>query len=566
MSRLSLAERARILAISAKRSQRASRARVMYSPLLRWTFGSPHMGQLLIVPQDLRTADPSFWQELRLDQFGLAGTVAPLRGVSPFALRPPNLAWARALHGFGWLRHLEAADDQEAKLSARRLAVEWTIRQGLAPGPAWEPGVAGRRIISWLSHANLLLDGADAETYDVLTSNLAAQIVRLAASWRDGPDGYPRLLALTALMLADLCISGHDRRLTEVERMFVAEIERQILEDGGHVSRNPVMLVELLLDLLPARQCFAARGLTPPEALLSAMRDMVALARFMRLGDGRLARFNGVSVAAPASLATVLAYDDQPRNLLGSATPSGYVRLPRGSTVVIADAGSAPPLEFAGEAHAGCLSFEMSAGSRPVLVNGGAPGPADHEWRAVSRSTSAHNTLCLAEMSSARLIRHAGLESLIGGAPVSGPPHVHSDLQEINGELIWTARHDGYYDRTGLVHHRRLAVSASGARVAGIDRLMGSTGAMRLRNDLPFAIHFHLHPDISCRLAGVPGEVEIATPEAETWRFSAEGAELCMEDSTFFADSSGPRRTLQIVLRGTTHGESLVQWQIEKRA
>ena len=39
-------------------------------------------------------------------------------------------------------------------------------------------------------------------------------------------------------------------------KQLVAEIERQILPDGGHISRNPGALIELLLDLLPLRQAF----------------------------------------------------------------------------------------------------------------------------------------------------------------------------------------------------------------------------------------------------------------------------------------------------------------------
>ena len=61
-------------------------------------------------------------------------------------------------------------------------------------------------------------------------------------------------------MHADLCIAGHERRLAQSQKLLVAELERQVLPDGGHISRNPWVLVELLLDLLPLRRCFAARG------------------------------------------------------------------------------------------------------------------------------------------------------------------------------------------------------------------------------------------------------------------------------------------------------------------
>ena len=80
---------------------------------------------LLIVPQDLRTADPSFWHEMEHGQFGLAGSIAVLRGRSPFEIEPPSAAWARELHGFGWLRNLDAAGSDEARETGRKLALEW---------------------------------------------------------------------------------------------------------------------------------------------------------------------------------------------------------------------------------------------------------------------------------------------------------------------------------------------------------------------------------------------------------------------------------------------------------
>lgn len=566
MTRLSFSERTRIALLAADRSRRSLVSRALYSPLVRWRYGSSAPGQLLIVPQDLRTADPSFWQEFQLSQFGLAGTVAVLGTKSPFELKPPNLAWARSLHGFSWLRHLDAAGEDDARMTARRLAVEWTIRQRSGSGIAWEPAVIGRRLISWVSHAPLLLEGADEVTYEAISRSLSSQLIRLSASWRDGPDGYQRLVALTALVLADLCIDGHDRHLADAEQAFAAELSRQILPDGGHISRNPGLLVDLLLDLLPLRQCFASRSRPPPEALIRALQDMHAMLRYMRLGDGMLARFNGMAVASPAGLATVLAYGDQANRPLEAARSSAYARLAKGSTVLVADVGAPPPYELAGEAHAGCLSFEMSAGSRLIFVNGGAPGSADHDWRPASRATASHNTLCLGETSSAKLMRHAKLEEIVGAAPIRGPARVTSAMYDKGGDIELAASHDGYLERFGVLHRRTLLMSASGDRVSGIDQLEGPNRSVRLRADVPFAIHFHLHPDITCRSGVSPGTAEIQTRDGKSWQFRAEGATLTIEDSTYFADSSGPRGALQFVLRGATFGETEVRWVLEARA
>ncbi len=287
--------------------------------------------------------------------------------------------------------------------------------------------------------------------------------------------------------------------------------------------------------------------------------------RTMRMGDGMLARFNGMSIAVPAGLATVLAYDERPDAVPGSAKESGYVRVERGGTIVIMDVGGPPPLEHAGGAHAGCLSFEMSTGTQLLLINGGAPGPADANWRATARATASHNTLCLAEASSSRLIRHAGLEDLIGSAPIRGPTSTSVQLEEHGGNIELAASHNGYVGRYGLVHQRRLALNANGRRLLGIDTLSGQRSETRLRLDLPFAIHFHLHPDVVCQRAETPGLATLTLKGGETWTFSVEGAELTIEDSTYFADSAGPRRAMQLVARGATFGATEVRWVLECR-
>lgn len=564
MSRLKLSERLRITQLAADRLRRGAVSSMLHAPPFRWHFGASAAEQLLIVPQDLRTGDPSFWDEVEVGQFGLAGMVASAVDVSPFDIVPPSEAWARALHGFAWLRHLAAASSPEAREMARLLATEWAMRhRGGGNALAWEPHVTGRRLASWLSHSNFLLEDADAETYDILTESIGVQLIRLGAGWRNSPSGYPRLVSLMSLLLAQLCISGHEGQVPETQRLFVQELRRQILPDGGHISRNPGVLVELMLDLLPLQKCFSTRGLTPPPQLAAAVRSMLAMLKYMRLGDGMLARFNGMGVPSPAGLATVLVYDDNAGATLAEAPTSRYVRAERGKAVLIMDAGAPPPLDAAAEAHAGCLSFEFSVGTQLMLVNGGAPSAANSEWKSAARATASHNTLCLGEKSSSKLIRHRTLEELVGGPPIRYPDDVRVKVEEHDDAIEINASHDGYISRFNLVHTRTLVLGESGLRLLGIDRLEGRDSTLRLRQDIPFAIHFHLHPGIRCRRAANPGIAIIELDSGDTWWFSLEGAQLAIEESTYFADSAGPRRALQIVARGVTFGETEVRWVLE---
>ena len=96
----------------------------------------------------------------------------------------------------------------------------------------------------------------------------------------------PRLQVLIALCYASLCLANQARTIRTATRKLSDELRRQILPDGGHVSRNPGALIELLIDLLPLRQTFAARNIAPPPALLNAIDRMMPMLRFFRHGDG----------------------------------------------------------------------------------------------------------------------------------------------------------------------------------------------------------------------------------------------------------------------------------------
>ena len=552
--------------LAVQRAGRRTLAHMRRSRLLLWRYSSPAAEELLLTPPDLRAHDASFADEVGAGSFGLAGAVANLGGRSPFAVKPPSLAWARELHGFGWLRHLEEARSGEDRAIARELAGDWIGRSRGQLEHAWEPEVVGRRILSWLSHAGLLLDGADRKRYAAVMRSLTDQITYLTTAWRDAPDGYPRLIALIGLVHAALCIAGHERQLAQSQALLVAELERQVSADGGHISRNPWVLVELLLDLLPLRRCFAARGKKPEPALLASIYRMTAMLRHLRLGDGALARFNGMGAGERDALANVLAYDEGASALPPMAVRSGYVRLERGSTVVLADAAPPPPMELAGAACAGCLSFELSSGPELVLVNGGFPGQAEASRRPVARATPSNNTLCLGERSSSRLVRDARLESEIGGPPLRHPDTVTCAVREAEGAIELDASHDGYVEGLGLIHTRTLKLDTTGARLEGQDRLGPEKGIVRFAWDVPYSIHFHLHPSVEARVGASPEVAELWLDSGELWQLTAAGAAASIEESLYFADAAGPQPAQQVVLRAQCYGAAEVSWTLERIA
>jgi uncharacterized heparinase superfamily protein len=237
-----------------------------------------------------------------------------------------------------------------------------------------------------------------------------------------------------------------------------------------------------------------------------------------------------------------------------------------GSTIVVTDVGAPPPLQLAGAACAGCLSFELSTGGELLLVNAGAPGHGDASRRAVARATASHNTLCVGEQSSSKLIRNARLEREVGGAPLRHPDRVTSRVKQRDGGIELEARHDGYLQRFSLLHTRKLRLCRDGSSLEGVDRLHGAQGPMRFAWDVPFAIHFHLHPDAEAHAGTSLQTAELLLGSGEHWRMTAAGAALSIEESIYVADARGPRAAQQVVLRGVCGGASQVTWRLERLA
>ena len=154
------------------------------------------------------------------------------------------------------------------------------------------------------------MQDADARFYRRFIRSLSRQVRYLRHTASEARDGVPRMQALVALTYAALCMTGQVRHLRGTVKELAAEIERQVLPDGGHISRNPGALIELLLDFLPLRHAFAARNIVPPPQLNNAIDRMMPMQRFFRHGDGNFALFNGMSATPSDLLATLLAYDD----------------------------------------------------------------------------------------------------------------------------------------------------------------------------------------------------------------------------------------------------------------
>jgi len=537
----------------------AALRRLRGGPLFRWRFTGFRPSQILVIPSDLHLADPALAHEFYHGCFPLAGRVVRAGSHSPFIVEPPSDDWETALHDFGWLRHLAAAGTELADAHARALVSDWiTVCGRRINGASWRGDVTARRVIAWLSHADMILHKGSAAFEKQFLKMLGIQVRYLRTVIASMAKNEGRLRAAIALALAALALpvpAGISRRARAV---LEREIRRQILPDGGLQSRNPAMILDILADLIALQQCYSESNQTPSPLLMAAIDRMLPALRFFRHGDGTLANFNGVGPILPERLELVLAQDETDAIPFVHAPYSGYQRLVSGRTTVIADIGAPPPRVCSRQANAGCLSFEMSSGEHRFIINCGIDPFGQQDVRFLGRLTAAHSTMTLNNASSCHF-RHGGR---LDGVILDGPRNVQFEELEGANSKGFIASHDGYRRNFGLLHQRSMQLDSSGDLLQGSDCFLGADGVSAPENPHDeAAIRFHLHPDVRVRYYDNPSTpvLELTQNGGDTWLFSAD-SEISLEDSICLSSLEGPVRTRQIVLALRPSDQPKVNW------
>ena len=482
-------------------------------------------------------------------------------GYLPFGLGGASAHWQRDLHGFAWLRHFSAGDAELAALG--RYYVKSWLEHTNAHRQAWQTSVAARRVISWLTNGRILTENVGDHVWQQQLRRALIHQGKFLLQRQRALNDSGQLPAAAALILLGLSVRGYDHWLERGFDMLTQEIAKQILPDGGHISRNPSEHLSVLFDLLTLKVNLDRQGRPGPDKLSSALDRMLPMLRFFRYGDGGLALFNGAREEESANLQAALAHDDTRGRPFAYAPHSGYQRLSVGRLLLLMDTGTPPPQRYAQSAHAGCLSLEMNSGKRRFIVNCGEARAQDAAWQQASRSTAAHSTLILQDTSSARRRR---LFNLIGrGANMLS--HTDSHRHEDKAGVWLDAGHDGYAHEFGLVHRRRLFISKTGREVRGEDVLEISprharqAGRALEHQAKHFTIRFHFHPDVRCGLSHGETKLLARLPHGEGWSFKAQAQTSAgsqpkncrlQKQPSIYLGSDRPRRSEQLVLEGRT--------------
>jgi uncharacterized heparinase superfamily protein len=530
----------------ARRSAKRLADFAVSNPLIRWSWTGPASDDYASALNEFRPTDRESILEMMQGRYLLASKLIDTNGVSPFAVDMVHDDWLDDLQAFAWLRHFRDARNNEERSFARSLTLDWISRDGQFDHDLWGLSLTARRVLNWLRHFNILVEGANPDDAGTITRSLGTQIHSLRSRAQFAEDPVDALMAAIALLGVSVCNQDRDSEITARLERVNTLLDEQIDEDGLHRSRSAKVQLMLMVELTTLRQALMRQSDAFHNELAEVLDSMHVALDAISLGTGEAAFFNGTGQMAHDVLVSVQA--QSPARARTTGTAGGYGRLIWGRSIVVADSGYVPEPEFARHMHASALAFEFSHG-RDLVVCSCGPAHSDEEDSALLfRQGIAHSGPTINALSAANIPVRGPLKNR--AVPVGRDPEVGAD--EADHSLAM--RCYGYADRFGVVLERRLTLLAEGNSLVGQDRMLRTRGRM----SGACAIRFHLAHQTTVTEAG--DMLKLRLSSGANWNFLWEGADVRVEDSVRQSAYFGFHRTQQIVLDLLVDEGAEVSW------
>ena len=533
-------------------------------------FRKPLSARLLATVESPLVGDRAAGMALRAGHFLVHGVKAPIAQMefaSSSRLTPP---FERVVHGFSWLRDLAASAPREQCVStAERICAAW-LDANPEPGKcaAWKVEHAGRRLLTWLVHAPLVLSGQDPAV-----KKRMLRAIEQTARWLDrkasrAEDQLGTVAGWAAVTAAGLLMTdGKPRRLFG-EAGLIRALGDLVAEDGGVLSRSPLAQMDAIALLVDLRACYDAAGREMPSSLGVMLELLVPPLLALRHGDGALGSWQGSGATSADRVAALIEASGVRTRPLKQVRDWGFQRLAGGKTVVQIDAAPPPKPRHARWGCASTLAMEMSEGTHRLIVNCGgaalAGGQVPSRIEQGLRATAAHSTLVLDNSNSTAV--------LINGQLGKGVEQVEVERRAVRSKGSEAARveasHDGYASRFGLIHRRILMLRGDGEELRGEDILLPK-GQKGKRGKVDFAIRFHLGPTVEARLAEDKAGASLLLPNGSLWQFRMgaddSGARLALEESLWVDGEGRPHPIQQLVIQGmASRSGGQFSWLLKK--
>jgi uncharacterized heparinase superfamily protein len=295
------------------------------------------------------------------------------------------------IHSFEWLNHLNALGTVEGANVACKYLESWINVYEDKADKHWDIKYLSSRIFYWLLNNKLFLNNPNTVLKKKIINSLDLQIKYFLNIYDlSSKDNTININIAKAIVLIGLC-NNDNALISKGLDILLFNLNNTILDDGGHVLRNPSTSLLYLQDLLNIFLLIQNNSKYNPNSLTSLRSYIDKISIFIkniRHLDGALGIFNGSTENTKYKINILLSLSG-----ISSSKPieflrnSGYLNFVSNNINAILDVGAQQPN------YNSLLSMELSINKSKIITN---CGPYEHIYNFnVDNSKSRLDHSCL---------------------------------------------------------------------------------------------------------------------------------------------------------------------------
>lgn len=390
--------------------------------------------------------------------------------------------WLYNLHYFDYV-----IDNSDKSIDYITWINDWILHNPIG-SIGWDSYPTSLRIVNWIKFS-LSKKNPSNNIFD----NLFTQSLWLSKRIERHIEGNHLFANGKALIFAGVFFNSSKKNKFKTLglKIIKAELQKQILKDGGHFELSPMYHAIILEDILDIIQLGSIFPDSLDDEFLRSLRKiaqkMILWLSAMSHPDDSLSFFNDSVNNISRSLSEIKKYAlfldislENNYECLIQLKESGYYVYDSDDYKIIIDLADIGPSFQPGHGHADALSFEASIKKRKFIVNLGISGYQGSDLRAKERGTDAHSTIMIDSYNSS---------DVWGEFRVGKRAFIFDrEIKSKKDHIVISGSHNGYKDLKGKpIHKRQFCLYKSKFEIT--DKIHGA------HNHHVMAL-FHIHPDV----------------------------------------------------------------------
>ena len=432
---------------------------------------------------------------------------------------------------FLFLRDLRSEGTLKARSIARSLVISWINEKHNLLSKEFAATVMSSRVTIWSFSYSWFAESGELSFQKKLLNSIALQTKYLKLKLEETNDSLEKIIIIKGIIVGKSILYQEIKDIDNLIELIDIELMSLINEDGGHISRSPVLQIHLLRHLIEIRSVIAVLKNIDAEKLHKKTLKMGEFCRSYQMPNGYFSWFHGGSLISKDLIKQTLDRIGYKNKIFKIAEETGFCRLTNSESVVFIDIGVKENLTS--KSKASLFAFEFYYQKEKIISNLGELINSNSRNADDSlASSAAHSTLSIDDRNNI---------DLTGNRKTKVLNLQYGKTKE--GNLI-DITHSGYELIYGVHHRRQIYLSRDKGEIRGKDEILNikNIGSLPKTAD----IRFHLHPEIDI-IKVRNGSIFLKHKKGFIWKMIADNQNITTQNSImFFPSGSLPCKQITI--------------------